>query len=55
VSCNGQVLDHAELLRQIADVCAQLDCVHSLAETAVDQNYVRPTIVEDGVIFIKVR
>jgi hypothetical protein len=42
------------MLTQLGHAFAQLDCVLSLADASYDLQFVRPDIVEDNVLFIKV-
>lgn len=52
--CETKVLEHADLLIELGHYFAELDCILSLADAALDQNYVRPQVVTDNVIFVKV-
>lgn len=47
------VLEHSKVLLDVIDLCAELDCLMSLASSAREFNYTRPTIVRDSVIEVK--
>lgn len=42
------ILGHETLLRDCSEVCANLDCILALAETARLNNYCRPVLTESG-------
>ncbi len=48
-----KIMEYFDSLKQLADVLAELDCLYSFAETAVKNNYVRPTIDNSGLIEIR--
>eukprot|EP00026_Physarum_polycephalum_P000892 Phypoly_transcript_00893.p1 GENE.Phypoly_transcript_00893~~Phypoly_transcript_00893.p1 ORF type:complete len:1264 (+),score=288.55 Phypoly_transcript_00893:55-3846(+) len=47
-----KVLEYSQQLIEVTRVCAELDCILSLAITARDKNYVRPTITDENVVYI---
>ncbi|EFI27156.1 DNA mismatch repair protein Msh5 [Coprinopsis cinerea okayama7 len=47
-----EMLTHTEAMSNACDVCAELDCLLSLAQASRTNNYVRPEIVQDSVIEI---
>ncbi len=50
----SKILEHSTLLEELGHLFAEIDCILSLADASVDQKYVRPQLVDDNVIFIKV-
>lgn len=48
----NEIMDYFNSLKDLADVLSELDCLYSLAETAVKNNYVRPIIDNSGIIEI---
>ncbi|KAJ3042960.1 MutS protein msh5 [Rhizophlyctis rosea] len=46
------VLEFADSLRQIADVCAEIDCLLSFAEAAKKYNYRKPRMTNENVLHI---
>ncbi|KAK3089281.1 hypothetical protein FSP39_002315 [Pinctada imbricata] len=49
----NNVLQHAKSLMEVIDLCAELDCLLSLAACAQENNYVRPTLSEENIIKIE--
>src|SRR5690625_7406637 len=49
----AEVAEYAEGIQQIAQAVAGLDCIHSLAEVAFRNNYVRPVITTGDTIDLK--
>ncbi|XP_060085682.1 mutS protein homolog 5-like [Ylistrum balloti] len=47
------ILEHSRVLVDVMDLCAELDCLTTLAQCARDYSYVRPTLVGEAVIDIK--
>ena len=50
----AKVLEKSALLVELGQFFAELDCILSLADASVEQKYVRPQLVEENVIFVKV-
>ncbi len=48
----SQILKHTSLIQQAAQKVAQLDCIHSLADTAYTSQYCKPIMTSDGSINI---
>ncbi len=48
-----KVLEHTLTLQENARLLAQIDCLASLAQAAVDNGYIRPQINEGDAVFIK--
>lgn len=46
------ILESYRTLTEVQDLCAELDCLLSLAASATEFNYVRPSVVSEGVINI---
>ncbi|MCX8093432.1 MAG: DNA mismatch repair protein MutS [Candidatus Goldbacteria bacterium] len=53
VSIRNKLLDYIIYLQDVSKKISELDCLLSLAEAAIKNNYVRPEITDDGVISIK--
>lgn len=47
-----RVLVHEELLTQICDICAELDCLLSFAQAARTYSFTMPNMCEENVIKI---
>lgn len=43
-----EIKDHLERILNSAKILGQLDCITSLAEAAVDRNFIKPEIANDG-------
>ncbi len=51
----AQIMDCFPMLLQLGEAFAELDCLIALAEASADLAFVRPEIVDDNVIYIKVQ
>lgn len=47
------ILEHSRVLIDVMDLCAELDCLVTLAQCARDYNYVRPKLVQETIINVK--
>lgn len=53
LTIRNKLIEYINPLQEVCKKIAELDCLLSLAEAALKNNYVRPEITEDGVILIK--
>lgn len=47
-----EVLAHDEMIGDVCDICAELDCLLSFAEASKNCNYKQPDMVDENVIEI---
>ncbi|MDP4143976.1 MAG: DNA mismatch repair protein MutS [Bacillota bacterium] len=53
VDIRNKVLVHIDRMKKSAKLLSELDCLSSLATVALENNYCKPIITDDGVISIK--
>ena len=53
LSIRTKLIDYIIYLQNVSNKIAELDCLLSLSEAAIKNNYICPEITEDGVILIK--